>query len=473
MACVTDDAGNSEEIQVVPFQASLMYPDMFQILFNTYGYEETIRGTNNFRWLMEYQQGNGSMVGHMEPAVEAFSKLLEDGILSTSDWNVAPRTRSAMLYEEHSAAMIIECQNAVSYAQTMAGTGEVHELGMMPFWTSDEEDSDYLYTIPSYYIGISKRSAQESKSKKALLLEIVAYISSVEGQQELLSGGLQMSSIKGVALEKNDFAAEVSDTIDKGNVIATFYYAAGEDNKQVERQLLQTATDMLEGSLSVEEWLLGADQARDEFLAGDQGDEEVFGQAKTTLTKLESAYTVAQMYQSVTGAQIGICYGGVYRNGTNGHFYEGDITEAALACITPDKEPNADAVDSFNGKVVVAELTGAQILEILNSIGTETDVNGQYPYYVAYGLKVQFNPWAEEGSRVLSCELPDGGALDMDATYEVAYFYGSLPDSGIRPERALEQSWQELFVTWLKDRGGVLEKPKMTLELVYDAAQEE
>jgi raffinose/stachyose/melibiose transport system substrate-binding protein len=450
-----------------------MYPDMFQILFNTYGYDDTIRGTDNFRWLMAYQQGEGSMVGHMEPAVENFKRLVDDGILSTADWNVAPRTRSTMLYGEHSTAMIIECQNAVSYARTLAGTGEIHELGMMPFWTSDEEDSDYLYTIPSYYIGISRRAAQESKSKKALLLEIVQYISSEEGQKELLSGGLQMSNIKGVSMEKNDFIAEVSDTIDKGNVIATFYYAAGEDNKQVERQMLQTASDMLDGTISVEEWLQGADQARDVFLAGDSEQEEVFGQAKTTLTKLESAYTVAQMYQSVTGAQIGICYGGVYRYGTNGYFYEGDITEDSLACITPDKEADADASDPMNGKVVVAKLTGAQILNILNSVGTETDVNGQYPYYVAYGLTVRFNPWAAEGSRVLSCKLPDGEELDPDETYEVAYFYGSVSDSAIKPERALSQTWQELFVSWLEKQGGVLEEPEMTLELVYDDAQEE
>jgi hypothetical protein len=127
----------------------------------------------------------------------------------------------------------------------------------------------------------------------------------------------------------------------------------------------------------------------------------------------------------------------------------------------------------MNGKVVVAKLTGAQILNILNSVGTETDVNGQYPYYVAYGLTVYFNPWADEGSRVLSCRLPDGEELAPDATYEVAYFYGSLPDSAIKPERALSQTWQELFVSWLEEQGGVLEEPEMTLELVYDDAQGE
>jgi hypothetical protein len=91
-----------------------------------------------------------------------------------------------------------------------------------------------------------------------------------------------------------------------------------------------------------------------------------------------------------------------------------------------------------------------------------------YIYYVAYGLDVEFNPWAEDGNRVISCKLADGTELDPGATYEVAYFNGSLPQTDIEPENGLDQTWDEAFQSWLADQGGVLKKPDMTLKLKYE-----
>jgi ABC-type glycerol-3-phosphate transport system substrate-binding protein len=100
----SDAAKNGD---LVPIQASIMYPDMFQILFNTYGFDDVFAGQDNFTWLSNYQVGNGSMVGHMESAVEDFKKLFDDGILSVDDLEVTPTQRSEMMYQTHTTAMII------------------------------------------------------------------------------------------------------------------------------------------------------------------------------------------------------------------------------------------------------------------------------------------------------------------------------------------------------------------------------
>jgi hypothetical protein len=113
-------------------------------------------------------------------------------------------------------------------------------------------------------------------------------------------------------------------------------------------------------------------------------------------------------------------------------------------------------------------LTGQQILDILNSSVEFQSTKGLSPYYVASGLLVEFNPWAEEGERVLSCKLADGSELVLDQEYEVAYFYGSLPEMEVEPEQRLELSWKEAFISWLKDKGGVLEEPEMTVTLKYN-----
>jgi ABC-type glycerol-3-phosphate transport system substrate-binding protein len=473
-ATYTDSSGNLRQEIVVPIQPTMMYPDMFQIFFNTYGYDEVFRGSENYRWLSEYQNGNGSMVGHMEPAVEKFRKLFADGILSLTDWDVQPAARSAMMYTYHTTAMIVESQNALNYAKTYAenaGDADVyHEIAMMPFWTSDESDGDYVYSIPNYYMAINKQSAEESEEKKALLLKIYEYLSSVEGQQMLINNSPQISNVKGVEMYTSSFSDAIRSTVERGQIISNFYYVDGEDSKQVEKQLRSTAPDMIQGTISVEDWLLSADQVRDDFLAGNLNQETVYGQVETTLTRLESAYTMAEMYRQLTGADIGICLGGAWRYGTNGYFYEGDITDSSLSCVTPDKESSSDE-NPMAGTIVTSSMTGAQILEILNNATGPAGNDQGEDYYVASGLTVRFDPWAEEGKRVLSCQTSEGEDLVLDETYQVAYFYGSLPEESAKPEKSLNQTWQESFLEWLNRQGGVIKEPSMTLELAYGEAK--
>jgi ABC-type glycerol-3-phosphate transport system substrate-binding protein len=456
--------------EIVPIQVAMMYPDVFQILFNTYGYEDAYSGTENFVWLTEYQQGNGSMVGHMEAAVADFKRLFEDGIISLSALETTPSRRSEMLYQEHSTAMIVECQNAVNYAQTLAlDNGEaVHEVAMMPFWTSDEEGSDYLYAIPGYYMAINRKSAEESEEKKEILLDILAYLSSEEGQEMLMGEDFVLSNVEGVPMVSNSFSEGILDTISRGQVINTFYLANGETNKQVERRMLETVGDMISGTISVEEWLTGADEVRDQWISGELGTQQSYGSSETTLTRLETAYTMAEMYADVMDAPIGICKGGGWNRSTNGYLYEGDITDSLLECLTPDKEHEADEANPDADQIVTAQLTGQQILAVLNDTANATQTKGLHTYYVAAGLNVEYAPWEDEGERVVSCKLSDGSELDPDAVYEVAYFNGSLPLEGIEPERVLEQTWQEAFVSWLEEQGGTIKEPEMSLTLVYN-----
>jgi hypothetical protein len=377
-----------------------------------------------------------------------------------------------MMYLQHSTAMIIECENAVTYAQTMQEeqgmTEDAHEIAMMPFWISDEEDSDYVYAIPSYYMAINKSAAEESDEKKELLLEIYEYLSSAEGQQKLLDGTFQMSSVQGVSMEKTDFSEGVLDTIDRGQIINTFYLAEGETDKQVERQLLSNLGDMVSGDITVKEWLEAGDKTRDAFLSGEMDTDDVsYGTVEETMTRFETAYTVAEMYQDVAEAQIGICQGGGYDKSTNGYFYKGNITDSSLTCITPQKEAAAeDESDKNEGKIVVSELTGKQIKDILNNEEVSVDAKGLYPYYVASGLEVSFNPWGAKDKRVLSCKLADGSDLKDDETYQVAYYYGSLPES-YDTTKTVDMTWQEAFEEWLEKQGGTLKKPDMTYTLDY------
>jgi ABC-type glycerol-3-phosphate transport system substrate-binding protein len=454
-----------------PFAVSMMYPDVFQIVFNTYSFLDVFSGKDNYLWLADYQTGNGSMIGHMEPAVTKFRQLFDDGILSDAIFETTPSERSQMLYVDHSTAMIIECQNAVDYNVSLTdaaeGNPEVHEVAMMPFWTSDEAESDFVYAIPSYYMAINKASAEESDEKKQILLDIFSYLSSVEGQEMLMGDNFQISSIEGVAMQSNDFSQNIMDTISRGNIINTFYYAEGETSKQVERAMRETAEDLIDGNMTTEQWLANADETRDAYLSGSMTEEDVLGQSETTLTRLESAYTVAEMYAEQMDVSIGLVRGGGWDRSTNGYFYAGDITATSLAVVEPDKEVSSD--DPEADRIVTSTLTGQQILDILNDATPLAETRGFSSYFVAYGLDVTFAPWESEGSRVISCKLADGTALDPDATYEVAYFNGSLPESiSASVDQVLEKTWQEAFLDWLDGQGGTVKKPDMTLTLQWE-----
>jgi hypothetical protein len=285
----------------------------------------------------------------------------------------------------------------------------------------------------------------------------------------LIGDDFQLSNIEGVEMNENDFSKNILSTIEKGHIINTFYLAAGEDNKQVERQMLSTVQDLVDGNMSVTDWLLAADAVRDQCVSESMEKEESsYGQVATTLTRLETAYTVAKMYQSLTGAPIGICRAGGWSRSTNGYLYGGSITDSSLECITPDKEPQADDDDSDDNRIVTASLTGKQILEILEDTTEKSDTKGLNTYFVAAGLDVEFNPWAEEGKHVVSCKLSNGDDLDPDASYEVAYFNGSLPNVTQEPDQVLDMTWKEAFLKWLDSVGGKVAKPEMSLTLVYE-----
>jgi ABC-type glycerol-3-phosphate transport system substrate-binding protein len=461
----TAAAGN----EIVPIQGTLAYADTFQIFLNTYGYDQVYRGTDNAAWLTAYQEGEGSMVGHMEPAVETFMQLFSDGMLSVSDMDVRARARSDMMYTEHSTAMIVECQNAVKYVKTWTeGTdAEVHEIAMMPFWTSDEPESDYLYAIPEYYIGINRKSAEESEEKKQILLDIMDFLSTEEGQNVLLDDEFVLSEVQGVDLEFNSFSENVMDTIGQGRIINTFNFVSGENNHQVEERMRELIPDLIGGSISVEEYLAEADAERDLVLAGET--EESYGTVETTLSKLETSYTIAQMYAEVMDAPIGICLSGGWQRSTNGYLYEGDITDTALDGLTPEKAQWASEENPDADRIVSAKLSGEQILYLLNHMSPNVEIAVPQSNYVAYGLTVEYDPWAKNGEKVISCKTADGQEIDPAAMYQVAYYNGSLAlEEEVEPEKVSEQTWNEDFVSWLAEKGGTISRPQMTLTLKYN-----
>ncbi|MGN1083003.1 MAG: hypothetical protein ACI4SJ_05590, partial [Candidatus Avispirillum sp.] len=247
-----NDPNAKVTVDVEPFVPTVKWPDMWSFIFDSYIYSDYIKGVDNALWLDKYQQGNESMIGHMEGAAEKLIKLFDDGILSPELWEVRAPVRTAKLYRYHTSLMTIECQSAIGFneRENTESPDNLHEIGMMPFYTSDEEDTDYLISMPRCYFGMTKRAAQDEAKKKAIL-EIFSYLSTTEGQNLMIEGGGgEINLLKEDTLPDHQFYDEVRKTFSQGRVITRFNFAG--KSGAVESALHKSTLDLVAGNITIE-----------------------------------------------------------------------------------------------------------------------------------------------------------------------------------------------------------------------------
>ena len=91
--------------------------------------------------------------------------------------------------------------------------------------------------------------------------------------------------------------------------------------------------------------------------------------------------------------------------GLRGPINKGEITLGSAYTVFP-----------FDNTLVTCDMTGAQVLEVLNySLGNNRIGSVQFS-----GLKVEYAPLRADGDRVISVKTLDGNPLDADRYYKVA-----------------------------------------------------
>lgn len=447
--------GVTKEVPVRAIRPSMKFNDSFRIQLYPFVYQQIFAGQKNVEWIVGFQSGKTSLVGHAEPLAERMQQLVADGVLRLDDWDYMPRYRLPMLGESHSAVMIF---GPLSVMTEKTIVNSDHEFAVMPIFAGDEPGSDYLYSIPNYFMAVSKASAEVSTERKKLLLDIMDYINSREAQNLLFGDDNVLgTNIKGVTPVESAATSGIQKTIREGRIITDFFLTA-------EPKLNTQARDMLTGKISVEQWLTNGDLYRDEYLRGiTMYDPNALGTCEETLTKLDTALLMGQVYRDVTGADIGLVYVDASEQGANCRLFAGTLNTTAVRNMAPDRtSPEGEGIAS-------GTMTGQQIMDCLNGVAGESDSW----YYVASGLKVEFAPWMPAGKRLVSCKLPDGSKLDPKASYRVAYMSdklfcldgGSISDLKPADEVILEGKWEEIFPVWFADHGGVLKRPEQTTVL--------
>lgn len=443
-----EDETKTIEVPVRAFVPTMRWCDMFQILFNTINYEDTIRGMSNAKWLSDYQKGEGSMVGHMEAAAEKYLKLFDDGVLSLDLWTVEPGYRTRKLYDYHTSLMTIECQQGYEFNKQWneENPESMHEMGMMPIYSSDEPDSGYLYAIPRSFISITNQGAEDS-AKLDMLLQIVEYLSTFEGQKLMINGSDYFGFLKDDTSLESDFYTDVIDTIEAERIIPTFYFEGDNHGDFVETYMHGATVDLLNGVISIEEWLKGADEYRDKALAPKE--EVVYGTAEETLIPLQTAYVDGLAFLNSIDADI--AYVPVAENyGTQSYFYSGEITDEKINLVTTqnyyDTNPKETDMD-----FVVVEMTGQ---ELLDQALASTD----YGMAAFAGVEMTYSMSGKDGAQYVSLKM-DGKDMDMTKTYRVATLQGAVPKAKVA-ERYPDLTFSDVFKSYLEAQGGVIKIPK-------------
>lgn len=418
-----------EEEGYQAFMPTLKYSRMAMLLSHGFQYEDVIEGVENQRWLQAYRKGEASFSGHMEPMFEGMKELFDAGVLSNENFTVEPGVRSSMLYNDHTCAMTMETQNAVTYAQN--GNSD-HEYGMMPFWNGNDADSDYLVSAPGFNIFANKQLEEpENAEKLEKVMEILEYFSTPEGQIAMMpEESVTISNVKGTdSTSGGSFMDGVADTMEKGNIFSEVRYTELPFNNDFQVAFREALMGYVDGTMEMEAAMKHCDEAMQTLKNAVEPEEEVYGIAAKNFTTLETAEFVADVLRKEADADVAMVLTKQLNYGEAGNFFEGDITDKVLTMVSLDYVQDKDP--AYN-RLVTVNLTGEQIFSIMNYpylknasadtrlVWTKYDIPS---YWVPSNLKIEYAPLLTENS-IISVKNMDGSEFDLKKTYKVAIWNG-------------------------------------------------
>lgn len=443
-------------VEVEPFVPTVKWPDMWTFIFDSYIYDDCLKGVENALWLDRYQQGKESMIGHMEAAAQKLIKLFDDGVLSPAFWQVRAPVRTAKLYRYHTSLMTIECQSVIGFneRENAGKPDNQHEIGMMPFYTSDKEGSDYLISMPRCYFGMTKKAAQDEAKRKAIL-EIFAFLSTREGQDLMIEGGGgEINLLKDSNLTDHPFYDEVRDTFSQGRIISYFNFAG--KSGAVESYMHTTTLDLVDGKMTIEDWLREADRIRDDTLVSKPAQEQVYGMSRKMLSVEETAVVVGEAYRHATGADIGIvpCRASF---GMKNRLFEGAITDKAIDILTTTRMSAGIVIEDPNHiNIVTVRITGQQLMDLLE--------RNRNTFVGLAGLDVEYDPSRPEGERYLSIKH-DGKEIAPGDEFIAASVKGAVKNLPV-VRTYDELVFSDMFVSYLDSIGGEISGAPDSLRIV-------
>ena len=346
-------------------------------------------------WTKEFVKGEASFEEGFGEAIRMMQGWKEAGVLDSSDITSVNSDVYAKLTNRE-AAMAYPVGGLASLSKAISD-GE-DEIGAFPFLGKDAE-SGLLTTSINFNFGLSKSLGDKGNEKKlAKALDIMAFLSSEEGQKELAVLDTDVSPLgKKTPPAENTPYADVWELVESGDCLPyllTDYY-------DVWVQCGSELKEAMMGDGSFDAIAADMDELHKKAMA-DQQSVLPLATVEEDMTHQQTVQIMADLLYE-TGSDVAIVSDGIFidgianTTGVSGRLFAGDIySETSYIINIPG---------AFNKNLVRLTLTGRELFELLEGGRSVTDGNktAVFDYYWS-GVDAQI-----ENGKIVSAALKDGG----------------------------------------------------------------
>lgn len=354
-------------------------------------------------WTKEFVKGEASFEEGFGEAIRMMQGWKEAGVLDSSDITSVNSDVYAKLTNRE-AAMAYPVGGLASLSKAIAD-GE-DEIGAFPFLGKDAE-SGLLTTSINFNFGLSKSLGDKGNEKKlAKALDIMAFLSSEEGQKELAVLDTDVSPLgKKTPPAENTPYADVWELVESGDCLPyllTDYY-------DVWVQCGSELKEAMMGDGSFDAIAADMDELHKKAMA-DQQSVLPLATVEEDMTHQQTVQIMADLLYE-TGSDVAIVSDGIFidgianTTGVSGRLFAGDIySETSYIINIPG---------AFNKNLVRLTLTGRELFELLEGGRSVTDGNktAVFDYYWS-GVDAQI-----ENGKIVSAALKDGTPIEESKTY--------------------------------------------------------
>lgn len=419
-------------------QLGLGNAEVLDTAFVGYGYESGFSSPKNAQWLADYNSGKGSFGDNFTPALETFQALIDAGVLKKEDLAITYADREFMLFDRQCAMV----EDSVLMARMGYDlTGSTDEFALMPFFNPGT-DSDWARLYPVCYIGLNKQLVNaKNKQKYELVMQLLEYISTPEGQEALAGDTDAMfSSLNGVAPPDIPEIKELIPALTHGR------YAIFPTLKNAQGALRKGLAGMVDKTLTADDVINMVDsQNASPPIALPPA---VLGSASADFSVIETGNFVTDSMRAQSGCEIALFLDngkdGKYNGkGISARLYKGDLTSVDVKRILPDLKRGE------KGELWKVTMTGENLIKTLEySIPVDNNKDGWFYYFS--GLKMEYAPAAEPGKRIRNITDAHGGAIDPARQYSIAVMDDTMPEefmiscekTGVLISQIIEQTIQ-------------------------------
>ncbi|MEG2378254.1 MAG: 5'-nucleotidase C-terminal domain-containing protein, partial [Clostridia bacterium] len=399
--------------------------EVLDTAFVGYSIAECFSSPAAVQWLADYNTaGVGNFGEHFGSALDTFKRLIDNKVLRPNDINLTYADRENMIFNRKCAMV----EDSVLLARTGSSyNGCTDEFGLMPFFNPGK-DGDWARLYPVCYIGLNKHLEESAnKEKYELILELMEYISSPDGQYALLGDtGAMISSLIGVPPPDVPEIADIMPALQHGRC-SVFPVL-----KNAQSALREGLAGMITGKFTASDVAQAVDAQN--AAPAKPVPPKILGEARDDFSLTDTGNFITDAMKKKSGCEIALFLDNGKDGQTNGkgvcaRLYKGDVTSVDLDRILPDLRKNEKCV------LWKVKMTGADLLRTLEYSIPIENIQASWFYYFS-GLSMDYAPTAKTGAHTSNVRDEHGNAIDPNRTYSVAVMdYSVPPDACISCEK--------------------------------------